>query len=106
MEMQVLHGLAGLIAAVVDDAVILAAQVCTDLGDDLKAMRHDVGVAAIDLAGAADVLLGHHQEMGGRLRVDVIEGVAQLVLVDLIGGDLPGNNGAEQAIVLDRKSVV
>ena len=33
--------------------------------------------------------LGDDQEMGGRLGVDVVKGVHQLVLVNLVGGDLP-----------------
>ena len=57
MEMQVLDGLAGLIAAVIDDAVALAAQFLADLGDDFKDMGHQRAVLGGNLAGAADMLL-------------------------------------------------
>ena len=42
--------------------------------------------------------LGDDQEMGGRLGVDVVKGVHQLVLVNLVGGDLPRRDFAEQTI--------
>ena len=100
MEMQVLDSLAGLIAAVVDDAVALCAQLTAQLGDDGEAVGHHSLVALVDLGGAADMLLGHHQEMHGSLRLDVVKGVAQLVLVQLLAGDLPVNDGAEQAVIL------
>ena len=100
MEVQVLDGLARLVAAVVDDTVALHAQLLADLHDDLEAVGHHGAVVRRNGVGAADVLLGHDQEMGGRLGVDVVEGVALLVLVDLIAGDLAVDDGSEQAIVL------
>ena len=102
MEMQVLHGLTCLIAAVVDDAVILAAKVCADLGDSGEAVSHHRSVGLVDLAGAADVLLRHHKEVDGSLRLDVIEGVAEIVLIDLLAGDVTIDDGAEQTIVTHR----
>ena len=94
-----LDGLPRLIAAVVDDAVALHAQLLADLHDDLKAVSHHGAVVRRNGVGAADMLLGYHQKMGGRLGVDVVEGVALLVLVDLVAGDLAIDDGAEQAVV-------
>jgi hypothetical protein len=42
--------------------------------------------------------LGDYQKVCGRLGVDVVEGEADVVLVDLAAGNLPSNNLAEQAI--------
>ena len=45
-------------------------------------------VAAIHLRHGGDVGLGDHQKVGGGLGIDVVEGVADLVLIDLVGRDL------------------
>ena len=42
--------------------------------------------------------LGDDQEMDGSLGVDVIKGIAEIILVHLVGGDLPLDNFAEQAV--------
>ena len=51
------------------------AQLLGDLGDHLKAVSHHSGVLRGDLPAGADVDLGDHQEVGGRLGVDVVKGV-------------------------------
>mgnify|MGYP006927295151 CR=1 FL=1 len=66
--------------------------------DDLKGVGHHGGIFRGDLPAGADVGLGDDQEMGGRLGVDVVKGVHQLVLVDLVGGDLPRRDLAEEAV--------
>ena len=58
MEVQVLHGLSRLIAAVVDDSVALHAQLPADLGDDLEAMGHHTAVVRRDGIGL-DLLRRH-----------------------------------------------
>ena len=88
--MQVLHGLAGLIAAVVDDAVAFTAQLLAQLADDGEAVGHYGLVALVNVVGAADVSLGYHQKMGGSLGLDVVEGVAQLNLKDIDAGICTG----------------
>ena len=42
--------------------------------------------------------LWDHQEVGGRLGIDVIEGIHRVVLVHLVAGDLPGHDLAKQAV--------
>ena len=42
--------------------------------------------------------LGDDQKVGRRLGRDVIEGIAQVILVDLAAGDFPGDDLAKQAI--------
>ena len=98
MEMQVLDGLAGLVAAVIDNAVALAAQFFADLGDHFEDVCHQGAVLCVDHAGAADMLLGHHQEVDGSLRLDVIESEAQLVFVQLLGRDLTLEDLTENAV--------
>ena len=100
MEVQVMHALAGLLADVGNNTVALQPQFLCQLGYDLKDMRHHGAVFGADLRHGADMLLGDHQKMGGRLRRNVIKGIAQVVLLHLVGGDLPRRNGAEQAVVL------
>ena len=99
MEVQVLDGLAGLVAAVVDDTVALTAQLMAQFGDDGEAVCHHGRVALVDLGRAADVCLGHYQKMYRCLRLDVIKGIAQVILVQLLAGDLAIDDGAEQAVV-------
>ena len=45
-----------------------------------------------------DVRLRHDQHMHRRHRVDVAESVGLVIFVDLGGGDVPGDNFAEQAV--------
>ena len=43
------------------------------------------------------MLFGNHQHMGGRLGIDVAEGVDVFVLIHLRGGNVAGDDLAEQA---------
>ena len=96
--MQVEHALPRLLADVGDHPVAVQALLLRQPGDDLEDVGHHRAVVRRDLGHGADVGLGHHQEVGGRLGIDVVEGVADIVLVDLAAGDLPGNDLAEQTI--------
>ena len=42
--------------------------------------------------------LGNHEKMGGRLGVDVVEGIDLLVLIDLVGRNLTRRNLTEQTV--------
>ena len=100
MEVQVRHTLPRLLADVGDHAVALDAHFLCHLGDDLKDVRDHGAVLGVDAGDGRDMRLGDHKEVRGSLRRDVVEGVAQLVLIDLVRGDLPRRDGAEQTIVL------
>ena len=56
-------------------------------------------VGLVNAGHAGDVLLGDHQHMGGCLGIDVAEGVDLLVLVNLGGGDVTGDDLAEKTVV-------
>ena len=45
------------------------------------------------------VLLRHEQRVHGCLGLDVVEREADVIFIDLVRGDFPGNEFAEQAIV-------
>ena len=97
MEVQMGHGLLSGLADVGDHAVtgLGKAQLLRQLGDDLKDMGHHSTVFLRNSGDGGDVGLGYHQEMGGCLGSDVIEGVAHIVLVDLAAGDLTGDDFTE-----------
>ena len=48
--------------------------------------------------GAGNMLLRHHQDMNWRLGLDIPEGQHGIVLVHLIGRDLPRNDFTEYAV--------
>ena len=100
MEVQMGHGLLAGLADIGHHTVarLGKAQFPGQLGDDLKDMGHHGAVAAVHLGHGADMGLGDHQEMGGRLGRDIVEGVADVILLDLAAGDLPGHDLAEQTI--------
>ena len=89
MEMQMHDALPCLLADVGDDPVALQPLLLGHLGDDLEHVGNHGAVVAVHLGHRVDVGLGNHQEMGGRLRIDVVERIADVVLVDLAAGDLP-----------------
>ena len=99
MEVQVRHALPRLLADVGDHAVALDAHFLCHLGDDLKDVRDHGAVLGVDAGDGRDMRLGDHKEVRGSLRRNVAEGVAQLVLIDLVRGDLPRRDGAEQTVL-------
>ena len=96
--MEVGHRLARLRPAVGHHPEIGNALLPGHLGNDLKGVGHHGGVVRRNLPAGAEVGLGNHQEVGGRLGVDVLKGVDQLVLIDLVGRDLARRDLAEQTI--------
>ena len=93
--MEVGHALPRLRPDVGHYPVAVQAQPLGLLGDDGEHVGHNGGVAPINLGRGADVGLRNYQEMGGGLGVDVVEGQALLILIDLVGRNLPGGNLAE-----------
>ncbi len=97
------HGLAGVGAAVADDAEAAGQSLLRgDLRADREAVARQRGVVVIYFRDGSDVLLRDDQDVRRRLGIDVPEGVAEFVLIDLCAGDLTGNDGAEQAVVFHR----
>ena len=98
MEMQVRDTLARLLADVGHHPVALQAQLFGDLGDHGEDVGHHRRVVLADLRHRGDMHLGNHQKVGGRLGIDVIEGEADLILIDLVGRDLSLRDLAKQTI--------
>lgn len=86
MEVQMGHSLAAVLAAVVDNAVAVVgeAQLACDFGDNLVNTRHVVGIFGGYVIHRRDVLLGNDDNVERRLGVDVVEGINQVILVDLL----------------------
>jgi hypothetical protein len=61
-------------------------------------MGHNSAVVSVDLGNRGNVSLGNHQKMRGCLGGNVIKCEAQVVFIDLIAGDVAGNDLAEQTI--------
>jgi hypothetical protein len=105
VEVHVVHRLAGLRAGVGDEAVARLGAAVADQallerhrlrpGDDL-AEQSRVGGDQRGRGGV--VLLGDHQHVRRRLRVDVAEGEDAVGLVDDVGRDLTGDHAAEEAV--------
>ena len=100
--MQVFYGLSRVLAAVRDDAEAVGkAEFLRQFGDDREDMADQRGVVLSDLVRCGDVLLLHEEKMLRRQGLNVIERIAEVVLIDLLRGDLPGNNLAENAVFHD-----
>src|ERR1700751_2469554 len=99
VHMDVKHGLARLRSHVEHRAVpILNAPLAPDLrGNQMKA-PNQLSVFFLRFLQPPYMLLGDHQNMRGRLRVDVLEGKTMLVFVDFLGRNLALNNSTKQAV--------
>ena len=84
---QVEHALTRLFSDVGDHAEAVHALFLCDLGDDLEAVRNDGAVRLVYRCNRLDVLLRDNEEVGRRLRVSIVECVADIVLVDLARRD-------------------
>ena len=104
MEVEMGHGLLAGLTDIGHHPVTRAgeAQLLGELGNDGEDVAHDGGGLLRHSGHGLDVGLGHHQEVGGGLGVYVEEGIAQLVLIDLFAGDLPGRNSRGAALSLMR----
>ena len=81
--MQMEHALTRLFSDVGDHAEAVHAALLGNLRNDLKAVRYNRAVGRINGGNRLDVLLRDHEKMRGSLRVNVVEGVAEVVLVHL-----------------------
>ena len=96
VEMQVMHRLTG-ICATVGNHTIAARQLLGsgNLRNDLKDVGNHSGVVRSDAIAVGDMGLGNHQHVGGCLGSDVPEGVDSLILVNLGGRNVAGDDFAE-----------
>ena len=98
MKMQMRHALSRLLADVGHDAVTLNALLLGELGNDLEDVRDDGAVLFVHARDRCDVRLRDHKKVHRRLRRDVVEGIAEVVLVDLVRRDVARDDLAEQTI--------
>ena len=98
MEVQVRHALPRLLADVGDHAVALDAHFLGEPRDDLEDVRDNGAVFSAHARDRRNVHLRDHEEVHGRLRRDVVEGIAELVLIDFARRDLARRDLAEQTI--------
>ena len=96
--MQMEHALTRLFSDVGDHAEAIHTALLGNLRNDLKAVRHNRAVGRINGGHRLDVLLRDHEKMRGSLRVNVIEGVAEVVLVHLARRDIARDDFTEQTI--------
>jgi len=96
--MEMIDGLAAVGAGVDHQAVALGqALVAGNLGGGPQQVAEQLAIRLIGIVHRGDVFARRQQYMDGRLRVEVGEGVAQLVLVDRRGGNASVNDFTKDA---------
>ncbi len=89
MQVQVVHRLATVFASVHNDAIALGKPLFAgELRGSQEQMAEQSPPVFVRLIDGADVLAGNEKQMYRRLRMDVGEGVDEVVLVDGGGGNL------------------
>ena len=79
------------VSSVIDDhpvAVSIESLSGCNLGDFYEQVPHEVPVNCLDVGQPGDFFPGYHQNVYRRLRVDIAESQATIVLKDDIGGNL------------------
>jgi hypothetical protein len=98
VDMEVIHGLSAVVAGVNDDAVALAqAFFAGYLGGDPDEVTEQSGVMSCCLGERGDVFARQDEDVYGRLRVDVREGIGLLIFIDGNGWDASLDDFAEKA---------
>src|SRR5215470_3305428 len=102
MQMNVKYGLAG-VAVGVEDRPKAAGQpsLLGERGGPSDQLAHDAIVARLDVVQRCDMPLRHDEDMGRRLRIDVVEGEDAVVLVDDRSRHLALDDLAEKAVAHD-----
>jgi len=59
----------------------------------------DLGIFMRRILQINDMFLGNDQDVGGRFRIDVLEGVCVLVFIDFLRMNLAGNDFAKKAVI-------
>ena len=99
MDVEMIDGLAAVGSGVDDQAVAVAeALLARDLTGCPQQMTEEIGVSCRGVRVGRDVLFGDHQQMRGRLRVDVRKGQHAVVFVDAVDGNGAGGDLAEEAV--------
>src|ERR687892_608576 len=99
--MEVEDGLARPAADVDDDPIVVEAGLVGDTGDELEHALRLVPLELADLAERVDMPLGDHEQMGLRLRVDVVDGDETLPREDVVA---VAHEAAKEALVRQRES--
>ncbi len=97
--MEVVDGLAAVVAGVDDQAVPVGEAVCAgEVGGYGGEVAEERGVFLGDVGERGEVLLGDDKEVGGGLGVDVGKGDGLVVFMEALGGDGAGDDLAEEAV--------
>jgi hypothetical protein len=106
VEVHVKDGLAALRSDVKYRAIsIFNATLATDFRGHQVEAPDGFGIVLLRLFQSPDVLLGNHQHVRGRLRVDVLEGEGMLVFVNLLARNLATNDFAEETVCHKKAAV-
>ena len=98
--MQMLNGLAAVLAAVVDDSVaVVQAELGSHLGNRAEDMRDNITIVLGDFIGTADMLLGNEQHMHGSLRVQIVKRDDFVVLIHLFGRNASCRDAAKYTVI-------
>ena len=99
MEMQMLYRLAGIGAAVCDNAVT-AREIfgLGDLGDGFKDLRNECAVFRSDFIDGRNMFLRHDEDMYGCLRIYITESIDIFVFKNLRRGYVALDDFAEKAV--------
>src|SRR5699024_1828626 len=97
VRMHMEHGLSGVRAGVEDQSEVAITVRGGHLGSDLRGVGEQRGVLR-ELGHVPAMCPGHDEHMHRSLRVQVLEGDHVVVLVDALGGDVPGDDLAEDAV--------
>ena len=99
VQVQVVHCLPAIVSRVHDDAVTLVQLLSArNLSRSCHQMTHQSRVFGQRLSRGADVLLGNHQKVRRRLRIDVREADAAFVFIHAVRRYGAGDDLAKQTI--------
>ena len=102
MDVEMRHSLAGIAAMVDDEAEAFVPRLDAELFGD-TARREQQGaerglIFRHGLADTRDELLRHDEDVNGSLRIDVVEGGDEVVLIDERRGDLTVDDFLEKGL--------
>jgi len=99
VDVQVKHRLTGAGANVKHSTIaVLNAALPSDLGSGDMTPAEDLGFFSSCFFQSADVFFRHHQNVSGSFRIEVFEGISEVIFVNFSGRNFSGNNAAKEAI--------
>jgi hypothetical protein len=108
MDVEMRHGLAGIAAMVDDEAEAFVPSLNAELfGDATRGEQQSAERGLIfrhGLANTWDELLRHDQDVNGSLRINVVEGRDEVVLIDERRGDLTVDDFLENGLFAHAKA--